>query len=179
MVIACLGWGSIVWDPQGLPIRDPWLEEGPLVQVEFMRQSNDGRITLVLVPSVSPVPSLWAKMQITDLNKAIKSLQKREKIPNVNNIGFWSLDKIGPGLIIDLPLWAKSKNIQAVVWTGLRPKFNGKEMTPTKEVIVKYLGGLTGKRRALAEEYIRRTPRQINTEYRREIEAFLGWAPVS
>jgi hypothetical protein len=36
---------------------------------------------------------------------------------------------------------------------------------------------MEGEERAGAEEYVRRTPAHIDTHYRREIAARLGWTP--
>jgi hypothetical protein len=62
--------------------------------------------------------------------------------------------------------------------TNLPPKFDGKELTPSSEQIVKYLAGLLGARRDVAERYVRFTPKQIDTACRRRIEAALQWTTL-
>jgi hypothetical protein len=178
--IACLGWGSLVWDPRELPIQRHWFEDGPLVKVEFARQSKDQRITLVLEEDASPVRSLWAVMGATDICDAREALGRREGLSQKNwrrDIGAWPNDQ-PPSTILGLPEWAETRKIDCVVWTALRPKFNGKESkTPTEEDVVKHLRRLVGIERDVAEEYVRRAPRQIDTKYRRRIEAELNWTP--
>ena len=178
--IACLGWGSLVWDPRELPIHRTWHQDGPFVRVEFSRQSNDGRITLVLEKSASLVRSLWAVMDTPDVDVAREALRAREGI-NIKNleahIGKWSRGEDSPALTPDLPAWAAAHGIQHVIWTALPPKFSGAEQTPTQDQVVKYLGGLSGAQRDNAERYIRFTPKQIDTAYRRSIEAALQWTP--
>lgn len=175
--IACLGWGSLVWDPRELPIQREWFDDGPLVQVEFSRKSNDGRVTLVLTPSARAVRSLWAFMDATDPYTASEDLRKREGIRENRRdlISTWSTGQNSPDLIIDLPTWAQTHAIETVVWTALPPTFDGSD-NPTQ--VVNYLSRLTGTKRDNAERYIRLTPRQIDTAYRREIEAALHWTQL-
>jgi hypothetical protein len=65
--------------------------------------------------------------------------------------------------------------LSGVVWTALKPKFTGVKGTPPSDLILNYLAGLKGDERLRAEEYVRRTPAQIETGYRKLIEAKLGW----
>ena len=64
-----------------------------------------------------------------------------------------------------------------VVWTALGARFPGVAGEPSSEQVVAYLKGLASPEKELAEEYIRKAPRQIRTAYRERIEAALGWMP--
>jgi hypothetical protein len=121
-------------------------------------------------------------MDDTELDAAQEALRRREGIheDNSNYIGVWSQGEPAPTLILDLPQWATSHGVHSIIWTALPSKFNGEnEHTPTCAQVVKYLSGLTGAARDTAERYIRLAPRQIDTRYRRQIEAILHWTPLS
>lgn len=181
MKIACLGWGSLIWDPRALPIQREWFEDGPFVPVEFSRKSRDGRITLVVDPSATPVRLLWALMLSADLASAMEALRDREDIPVENwegKIGSWQQGEGAPSFLPDLPKWADVHGVDAVIWTALKPKFNNREVSPSVDQVVEYLRGLAGTQREHAKEYVERAPRQIDTEYRRRIEAALGWTCI-
>ncbi|ROH85366.1 hypothetical protein ED236_11005 [Pseudomethylobacillus aquaticus] len=199
--IVCLAWGSLVWDPGSLPTTGRWYSDGPMVPVEFARQSMDGRVTLVLKHDARPVPALWGLMTSRDLSQAIRDIALREKIPThkiSETVGVWIKGQPSPSAIPHLAIWANSKGIDSVIWTNLPGKFvlknelesgaskkKGNSTTidrPTKEQVVDYLMALKEsklsadkKKRHLAERYIRRTPRQVRTEYRDFIEAQLDW----
>jgi hypothetical protein len=180
--IACLGWGSLIWDPRELAIQRQWFYDGPFIHVEFVRQSQDGRITLVLTETANPVRSLWAVMDSTNLASAKSDLRKREGIPIKNekkHIGLWSDGQTSPALIPRLAEWASAHGITHVIWTNLPPKFNDEEKAPSSEQVLQYLSRLTGAQREVAERYIRFTPRQIDTAYRRCIEATLHWTALN
>lgn len=182
-MIACIGWGSLVWDSRNLDVGGGWRADGPPLPVEFARQSNDGRITLVLVQSVTPVPTLWSAFNTGDLVKARESLRQREGVPRSRAgdlIAHW---RRGENPIAEphatISAWAPEMDLEAAVWTNLPPKFGGIDgRVPTENEVVAYLRALQGETRAAAEQYLRRAPRQIATAYRRAIERALGWTPV-
>ena len=170
--IACLGWGSLIWNPGDFPVQGSWLLDGPHVRVEFLRQSGDGRITLVLDGSAAPVQAMWVMMDVKDIAEAITALRLREKILTKNetrDIGTWKTGDPSPALIPDLSAWAAEHRLDAVIWTNLGPKFDGVEKAATVDEVVSYLIGLTGQTRKDAEEYVRKAP--VDTEYRRKILA--------
>ena len=180
--IACLGWGSLIWDPRELPIRDSWFDDGPLLPIEFSRKSNDGRLTLVIDQLGTIVRSFWALMAETDLAKAREALRLRERC-NREDIGFWKNREKAPTDIVNLPAWANARGIDAVIWTALAPRFdfqNISKIRPTKDDAVRYLKHIVnGNNPAadLAQTYIRMAPKQVDTEYRRAFEKEFGWSP--
>jgi hypothetical protein len=176
--IACLAWGSLVWDTRQLPIRREWFKDGPFVSVEFTRQSEDGRITLVIDPRAEPVRVLWAHMLSSSLADAQKALRDREGITATNwlpRIGSWRSGHPPPRDIPELPQWAEARDLDAVVWTALPPSFNGETRSPSLQEVIEYLRVLSDDKLARARDYIERAPQQINTAFRRRIEAALGW----
>src|SRR6266568_4839894 len=79
-MIACIGWGSLIWDMRNLDVNGNWRADGPLLPVEFARQSSNGRITLVLVEGAASVPTLWSAFNTRDLARARESLRQREGV---------------------------------------------------------------------------------------------------
>jgi len=113
-------------------------------------------------------------MDVDDLPSAKEALRKRELCP-MRHISSWSRDSEAPDNICGLPEWASAHGVGAAIWTGLPPKGGGEARRAPVEEVVAYLRGLRGAVRDNAERYIRRAPRQIDTLYRRQIEAELGW----
>ena len=190
-VIACLGWGSLIWYPRELPIQQPWLRNGPEVRVELVRRSENNRITLVLHKAAKPVRCLWARMTVDTQPAAVRALTMRE-YPNIakktekeiaswseNNIGEWSKGASDPEAIPGLGTWATGLDIDIdhVIWTALGWKFKGSDKPPTSKQVIQHLAGLRGCERDHAEECVRLAPKEIDTEYRQHIEAELGWFP--
>lgn len=182
-MIACIGWGSLIWDMRNLDVNGNWRADGPLLPVEFARQSSNGRITLVLVEGAASVPTLWSAFNTRDLARARESLRQREGVFRSRADDFiacWRRDENAasePDATISR--WAAANDLEAAVWTNLPPKFNGIDgRVPTENEVVVYLQSLDGDTRVAAEQYVRRTPRQVATAYRGAIEIALGWTPV-
>jgi hypothetical protein len=181
MVVACIGWGSLIWDPRDLAVRGGWFGDGPLLPVEFLRQSRDGRITLVLSETAEPVRTLWCLMSVCSLADAARSLRQREGIPDhcKQGVGCWPSEERRHAFSQAVESWAESLCIDAAVWTTLPPKFGKDRREPSSDEVVRHLQGLPEDRRRLAEQYVRRAPVQIDTAYRRAIEKQLGWRPLA
>ena len=73
----------------------------------------------------------------------------------------------------ELKNWIKNTGFDAVIWTNL-----GENWSTKANNRIEYLKELKGNTSAIAEEYIRRTPIEINTDFRKEIEATLNWTPI-
>ena len=175
-MIMCLGWGSLIWDPGQLAVSGGWQEQGPEVPVEYLRQSRNGRLTLVIEPSAPKVRALWAKMQISNLDEAIENLRQREGGIKREFVGFWEQGNHCPEEIPRMADWAKAVGATAVIWTALPARFNGEDYRkPDIGEAITYLEKMGPETRALAEEYIRKTPPQISTVYRSRFEQHFGW----
>lgn len=183
MMIACLGWGSLVWAPHELPVQGKWFEDGPFLPIEFARESKDGRLTLVLVPEYERrVRSLWTLFSVGTVAEASEALRQRECIPEKNkekHIAAWSAGEPDPAIFPEIATWVVGQTLDAAVWTALPPKFGKKEIRPDVEQAVAHLRQLPHERRRNAERYIRMAPRQVDTPYRRRFEAEFGWSPQS
>lgn len=180
-MIVCLGWGSLIWCNKKLPVRGPWMKDGPLLPIEFARESQDRRITLVICEDCEASQVLWAELDVQTVGEARLALAVREGIRNQDDcksIGFWTREAQGEHSCTNvIGEWARERNIAGVVWTALRPKIGGKYRKPNEQEVIDHLDSLNGAAKATAEEYVRLAPRQIQTPYRQAIERALGWTP--
>lgn len=185
-MIACIGWGSLVWDPGNLPVGGAWRDDGPLLPVEFARQSSRDRLTLVLVPGVKAVRTLWAPLAVSSRADAREALRRRESVKQPNrdrDIALWSRDDDDHDdpTRSTVARWARGVGLDAVVWTALPPRFDEQQgRVPSEDEAVAYLRQLQKRRaHAEAEKYIRMTPRQVDTVYRRRFEIEFDWRPAA
>lgn len=184
MKIACLGWGSLIWRPDNLLIRREWFADGVLLPIEFTRQSKDGRLTLVITETAKPIRTLWALMATDDLATAKKSLLIREAIPEKKLdtliASITATEETTDPTKLTIQNWVNNLKLDAAIWTNLPPKFQDTDSrVPSLDEAIAYINSLDINARATAEEYIRRTPKQIDTEYRRKFEAEFGWTHIA
>ena len=128
MKIACLGWGSLIWTPGSLPIRRGWFYDGPLLPIEFARESGGRRITLVLANVNHRVRTLWALMSVDTIDRAKSALAAREGISESNirySVGYWDSesDSFHGEYAAEIGGWARQLALDAVVWTNLKVGF--------------------------------------------------------
>ncbi|SDS50975.1 hypothetical protein SAMN05216503_3290 [Polaribacter sp. KT25b] len=188
MKIAVLGWGSLIWQPKELAFDKEfrWKEDGPTLPIEFARISKDGRLTLVITSEGTEVLTLYTLSTYKVLEEAVLNLAVREGSGR-KSIGYY--DKTSDDFMPEkfqfktkIREWIHKTNFDAVIWTNLGEKWkieekvNERLISPEKRI--EYLREFKGNKKALAEEYIRKTPIQIRTKYRKLIEKELNWTPI-
>jgi len=191
MLIGCLTWGSLVWNPGDLPIRGNWQLDGPLLPIEFARVSKNNRITLVILgdePDYSASRSLWTLLDVPSAEEGFHALREREGIGARDPhrlIGLWEGNNEEPEDPIDqrIATWAKNVGLDAVVWTKLGPKWieNRREVDrkPTQDEVkiqIRQWGEPLG---SYARLYFQMAPKQIDTPYRRGVLKEFGWPVLS
>lgn len=184
-VIACLGWGSLVWDPRELPSSGGWHHDEPMLPIEFGRESGamknqrGNKMSLVICPGSARVRAYWTVLDVPDMGTARICLAKREGIPKnwQTDIGFADLlNDHARGIEADtITSWAAHMGLAGVVWTNLSHKFNNEHVLPSETEVITFLRSLDDTNREVAEHYVRNTPTQIDNIYRRAIEKEMGW----
>lgn len=175
MNIACLGWGSLIWKAGALPVKEDWHADGPRVPVEFCRIGDNGELATAICLNAAPVQVFWAPLAVANLAMACEALREREQIPAERSDGIGSL-WISTAPVGPLSEWARSREIDALIWTGLPARSQSIEgRVPTLEEALHYLGTLTGEKAEHARDYLQRVPGQIDTPYRRAIIKGLHW----
>ncbi|MEJ0003783.1 MAG: hypothetical protein WDN30_09775 [Pararobbsia sp.] len=187
ITIACIGWGSLIWSRKDLAIRGEWNSDGPPLPVEFARESDDGRITLVICSNVPNVPTYWATLDVPAMQMAKEKLAARE-FPKATekwvkkNIGFWHRES-GESYGMEAKAiagWAAQRDLDGVVWTNLLCGLKGARGTmPSGAEVITRLRSLDSLAASKAEQYVRCAPPQVDTAYRRLIEKEFGWLPSS
>lgn len=184
--IACIGWGSLIWDPRTLDYRGDWKLDGPLLPVEFARESEGRKITLVICPDVARVKTRWVLMNAPGIEEAKQNLGLREyeqATPKwiARRIGFWDRERgtMSGSEAGTIAAWGTAHGLDGVVWTDLPFGFKASaETMPSGAQVVAHLKALLGEQRDKAEEYVRRAPAEVDTVFRRLIAAELGWHQV-
>jgi hypothetical protein len=158
--IAILGWGSLLWEDGGEfdRWRDEWAFDGPHLKLEFSRISKTrlGALTLV-VDSLHGVTNTvaWCLSKRKSAQDAVADLRCREGA---------EIDKIRSLILGDpipadeysktIAVWANSKELDVVVWTGLPSNFSNKLNQPfSVETAVAYLKNLPADAKVKAAEY--------------------------
>ena len=173
MRIAILAWGSLLWDG-GREFDDqhgPWQYDGPELNLEFSRVSKTrlGALTLVIDENHGVLTTVaWCVSTRRHLEDAVSDLRCREGTAD-RYIGRIVVNDTSRGSAPDtILIWAKGKNLDAVVWTSLRSNFAEKTGEPSFSVkaAIDYMKTLSPAGKAKAAEYVWRAPEFVQTPLR-------------
>jgi len=178
--IAIVAWGSLLWDQRTLKLSSRWYADGPGLPLEFARASENGRLTLVLHEDSPLQQTYWATSSFDSLGGARENLRARERCTTVAPIHVHTRSGKTHGEVPEsvkrrMAAWlSEHTGVDAVVWTGLQPKWPGR--TPFGvEAAIAYLQSLEEPARSRAREYVTKAPPQIQTPVRQRVRQSLGW----
>lgn len=183
-MIAILSWGSLIWKPQDLPLDGAWKQGGPLLPLEFSRVRTARPLTLVLDP-VHGVncPTQFAWSARTRLEQVIDDIQQRENA-SPQEVGYVDLEQnlssiqaYPQQINVDRAVrqWCQAQQVLTAVWTAIPPNFAeelGIEFSV--EAALQYFEQLSQSEQDSVLEYIKNTPTEITTPFRRRVESV--WA---
>lgn len=183
--VAILAWGSLIWDnrwPAFDDQRGNWLEDGPVLPLEFSRVSKTrkGALTLVIDPdNGSDCKVMYAMSRRKNPADAIADLRDREGTI-MDHMGFYFAEeperKCVPAVPDAIPAWAKKKKFDVVVWAGMPSNFPGKNAVKKGEAFsidaaAAHLQAITAEGKAAAATYVWRAPELVVTKLRTRLQS--------
>jgi len=183
--IAILAWGSLIWDdrwPAFDDQRGEWLDDGPVLPLEFSRVSKtrNGALTLVIDPdNGDDCKVMYAMSRRRNAADAIADLRDRESTI-MDHIGFYFAQeperKCVPAVPDAIPAWAKTKQLDVVVWAGMPSNFPAKNAVKKGEkfsidAAIAHLQTITPEGKAAAATYLWRAPGLVVTKLRTRLQA--------
>ncbi|KAB1085070.1 hypothetical protein F4V91_00630 [Neorhizobium galegae] len=182
--IAILGWGSLIWDkrPEFDDKHGPWLDDGPVLKLEFSRisRSRENALTLVIDPEHGcDCTTAYAVSTRKDPDDAIADLRCREGTV-MRHMGFYFANGAKtcmPSIPDTIAPWAEEKGFDVVVWTGLPGDFKDKRDEAFIEAALFHLQNLTPEGKALAATYVWRAPPLVQTTLREKLQSAPWFSP--
>lgn len=178
--IACLGWGSLIWDLgcPPIPTYGGWLDDGPTLKIEFSRISESRNKALTLVidkENGSDCCVQYVMSSRLNPDDAICDLRSREGT-SLKNIGYVFVDGSrknngNPEDIQIIRKWAIAKNFDVVIWTNLPSNFNTEKGKPFVKAAIEHIQCLTKEGKSKAAEYVWRAPDLVKTPLRDALQS--------
>jgi hypothetical protein len=172
-----------VWQPTKRDVTlahdGDWHTDGPQLPIEFARRTNDGWISLVIVPGAEHLSStLWTMSALSDLDEAHDNLRRREgtSTPRIHGVhrGGGPIGEPVTEIADAVAGWIPD-GVDYALWTGLPPEPTWlHEGRVVPEAVLSHAHGLDGETRRVAREYVANAPDQTATPLRPRLLAALG-----
>ena len=186
--IAIISWGSLIWDPDSRfdSMHRGWIEDGPVLKIEFSQvdPAGDGGLTLVIDPKHGAAcRTYYALSRRHRPETALHDLSRREGVPN-KAIGFISLLTLrsrghDPASVKKIALWAAQHRIDVALWTDCPSNFSQRCHRPfSVSAAITHLQGLSAQAKVEIAEYVWRAPPTVDTPLRRALQGPPWFAPL-